>query len=91
MALPGTAKVCGAFRLKENGRRELVAETGTDGYPLTANGATAAQYRSACLGLHTRAKTMGLHTLAAIGLKCALGHENALLFPSKNLRLDGKF
>jgi hypothetical protein len=27
----------------------------------------------------------------AIGLKCALGHENALLFPKENLRLDGKF
>jgi hypothetical protein len=33
---------------------------------------------------------MGLHTLAAIRLKCALGHKNALLFPKENLRLDGK-
>jgi hypothetical protein len=23
-------------------------------------------------------------------LKCALGHENALLFPEESLRLDGK-
>jgi hypothetical protein len=28
------------------------------------------------------------HTVAAVGLKCALGHENALLFPLKNLRFD---
>jgi len=34
---------------------------------------------------------VGFHALAAVGLKCALGHENALLFPKENLRLDGKF
>jgi hypothetical protein len=28
--------------------------------------------------------------VAAIGLKCALGHGIALLFPVENLRLDGK-
>jgi hypothetical protein len=28
--------------------------------------------------------------VAAIGLKCALGHGNALLFPTENLSLDGK-
>jgi len=32
-----------------------------------------------------------LDTLAAIRLKCALGHKNALLFPKENLRLYGKF
>jgi len=34
---------------------------------------------------------MRLHAFAAIGLKCALGHKNALLLPEENLRLDGKF
>jgi len=34
---------------------------------------------------------MCLHTVAAIGLKCALGHGSALLFPERNLSLDGKF
>jgi hypothetical protein len=42
------------------------------------------------LGLHARAEAVRLHAVAAIGLKCALGHENALLFPVQNLRLDGK-
>jgi hypothetical protein len=90
-ALPGTAKRYGAFRLKENGRRGLVAESRADGYTLAADGTAAAQHGSTGLGLHTRAETMSLHAFPAIGLKCALRHENALLFPSENLRLDGKF
>jgi hypothetical protein len=31
-----------------------------------------------------------LHAFAAIGLKCALGHENALLFPRRNLSRSGR-
>jgi hypothetical protein len=68
----------------------LVAEASADGYTLAANGAATAQYGSACLGLHTGAETVCFHAVAAIGLKCALGHRNALLFPKENLRLDGK-
>jgi hypothetical protein len=76
----------------ETERREgLVAEAGTDGNALATDGATAAEYGCAALGLHPRAETVGLDALAAIGLKCALGHENALLYPLKNLRLDGKY
>jgi hypothetical protein len=33
---------------------------------------------------------VGFHALAAIGLKCALGHRNALLSPLEYLRLNGK-
>ena len=91
MALSGAARVNGAFRLKANGRRGLVAEAGADGYALAANGATAAQHGSTGLGLHTRTETVGFHPFAAVGLKCALGHENRLLFPDENLRLDGKY
>jgi hypothetical protein len=69
----------------------LVAEACAHRYTLAANGATAAQYSCAALGLHPRAEAMRLHALAAIGLKCALGHKNALLFPNENLRLNGKF
>jgi hypothetical protein len=68
----------------------LVAEAGADGHALAADGATAAQDGGAALGLHARAEPVRLHAFAAIGLKCALGHKNALLFPEENLRLDGK-
>ena len=70
---------------------ELVAESGADGNALAANGAATAQHGCAALGFHTGAETMSLDALAAIGLKCALGHVDALLFSGGNLRLDGKF
>jgi hypothetical protein len=79
-----------SFRLKLDGRRELVAEAGADGDALAPDGATAAQNGCAALGLHACAKSMSLDALAAVGLKCALGHKYALLFPVKNLCLDGK-
>jgi hypothetical protein len=84
--LAGT--VCNQFRAQEeaggcgrgeHGRRRLVAETGAHGYPFAANGTAAAEDGCAGLGLHTRTETVSLHAFAAIGLKCALGHENALL------------
>jgi hypothetical protein len=81
-ALPGTANES-ALRLKENGWRELVAESGAYGDAFAANGAAAAQYGCSGLGLHACAETMGLHTTAAIGLECALGQKNALLFLEK--------
>jgi hypothetical protein len=77
---------CGRFRLKQDGRRELVAETGAHGHALAADGAAAAQNGCAALGLHARAKTVRLHAFAAIRLKCALGHKNALLFPGSVLQ-----
>jgi hypothetical protein len=73
-----------------NGRRKLVAEAGADGYTLAANGAAAAEDGCAGLCFHTRTETMGLYTFTAIGLKCALGHGDALLFPKENLCLTGK-
>jgi len=94
--LAGT--VCNQFRAQEeaggcgrgeHGRRRLVAETGAHGYPFAANGTAAAEDGCAGLGLHTRTETVSLHAFAAIGLKCALGHENALLFPKEDLSLDG--
>ena len=63
---------------------------GADRDTLAANGATAAQNGSAAFGLHPRAEAMGLDAAMAIRLKCALGHENALLFPCENVSLDGK-
>ena len=68
----------------------LVAEASADSYALAANGTTTAQYGCAALGLHPGAKTVGLDALTAIGLKCALGHGNALLYSCGNLRLNGK-
>jgi hypothetical protein len=68
-------------RLKQNRRQTLVAEACAYRHTLAADGTTAAQHGCAALGLHTRAETVRLHASAAIGLKCALGHENALLFP----------
>jgi hypothetical protein len=76
-SLPGKGK----FRLKQNLQAGLVAEAGADGHAPAADGATAAEHGCASLGLHASAETMGFHAFASIGLKCALGHENALLFP----------
>lgn len=83
------------FRIKLNGGRDsvwlLVAETGAYGNAYATDGAATAQDGSTGLGLHSSAETVGFHAFAAIWLKCALGHENALLFPGENLCLDGKF
>jgi hypothetical protein len=76
--------------LKLNGKWELVAEARANSNAFTSDGATTVENGSAGLGLHTRAEAVSLHTVAAIGLKCALGHGIALLFPRENLRLDGK-
>jgi hypothetical protein len=78
------------LRLRQNGGKELVAEASADGHALAADGTATAENGSAALGLHARAKAVCLHTVAAIGLKCALGHGNALLLTSENLSLNGK-
>ncbi len=77
-----------AAKIQEPG---LVAEAGADRNALAADRAAAAEDGCAALGLHAGAESVGLHALLAIGLKCALWHKNALLFPGKNLGLDGKF
>src|ERR1035441_8906481 len=66
---------------RQLGGRGLVAEAGADGHALAADGAAAAEHGGAGIGLHAGAETVGFHALAAIGLKCALGHKNALLLP----------
>jgi len=88
---------CGAFdfaarvgKHENQAVRDLVAESRADGDALAAGRAAAAQHGCAALGLHTRTKAVSLDAAAAIRLKCALGHESALLFPLENLRLDGK-
>jgi hypothetical protein len=91
----GRAMIAQALAGSNQGQRRIgwrgsVPETGADGDALAADGATAAEDGSAALGLHAGAETMGFHALAAIGLKCALGHNNALLSSSGNLRLNGK-
>jgi len=68
----------------------LVAEAGADGNALATDGAAAAEYGCAGLGLHAGTEAVCLDALAPIGLKCALGHGDALLFPCGNLRLNGK-
>ena len=80
-----------SFRQKRNGRRRLVAETRADCNALAADGATAAQHGGAGLGLHPRAKSVSLHAMASVRLKCALRHKSALLLPLENLGLIGKF
>jgi hypothetical protein len=70
---------------------QLVAETGAYGDAYATDGTATAKDGGTGLGLHSRAETMGFHAFAAIWLKCALGHENALLFPDEILCLDGKF
>jgi len=68
------------FRPEQSGRRRLVAESGADGYALASGGAAAAKHGCAGLGFHASAKAVSFHAFASIWLKCALGHENALLF-----------
>ena len=69
----------------------LVAESGADCNTLTACRTAAAENGGTALGLHARAKAVGLHAAAPVGLKCALGHKNALLFPLKILCHVGKY
>jgi hypothetical protein len=95
-AQSGTGATFSAFRIGREGNRKralnggeaLVAEAGAHCNALAADGAAAAQHGSAGLGLHARPESVSLHTVAAVGLKCALGHRNALLFLLKNLRFD---
>jgi hypothetical protein len=60
--------------------KELVAISSADGDAMATLGAAAGQNSSPALGLHTHPETMGLGTVAAVGLKCALRHGSALLY-----------
>ncbi len=86
----GMVARCNLFRLRQNGGKELVAEASAYSYALAADGAATAENGLTALGLHARTKSVCFHTVAAIGLKCALGHGNALLLASENLSLNGK-
>jgi hypothetical protein len=72
------------------GGHRSIAEAGADAHALAAGGAAAAEHCGPGIGLHAGAKAVGFHSLAAIGLKRALGHKNILLIPDENLCLDGK-
>jgi hypothetical protein len=72
------------IKLERSSRRglqlaALVAEAGADCNTPAALGAAAAEYRGSALGLHAGSEAVSLDAFAAIRLKCALGHGNALL------------
>ena len=71
--------------------RRLVAVPGADRNALAACGTAPAEHGGATFGLHASAETVSLHAAVAVGLKCALGHGNVLLFLLENLCLDGKY
>ena len=75
---------------EQNGRRDLVAVSGADRDTFAANGTAAAQHGCTRLRLHARAKAVSLGATLAVGLKCALGHRNALLILNENLSQCGK-
>ena len=80
MALPGnSAPEFEKLRDPEIGGIS-VAVACADGYTLAPGRAAAAQHRGSALGLHAGAEAVRLRAAVAIGLKCALGHRNALLF-----------
>jgi hypothetical protein len=56
-------------------RENLFAKTWFHGDPLAPLGATAGKNFLAALGLHARAKSVLLRSLAPVGLECTLGHE----------------
>jgi hypothetical protein len=67
--------------------RLLFAESWFYGDPLAPLGATAGKNFLAALGLHARAKSVLLGSLAPVGLECTLGHEKwTLLIWSTVLR-----
>jgi hypothetical protein len=70
---------------------ESVAMTGTDRDALASGGAAAAEDGSAGVGLHARPEAVRFRTVAAIGLKCTLGHGYPLLFLKENLRFSSIF
>jgi len=58
----------------------LFAETWFHRDPLAPLGAPAGNYFLAALGLHARAKSMYLRSLAPVGLECTLGQSSSSCF-----------
>ena len=69
----------------------LIAVAGTDGNAFAALGSAAGKYGCAGLGLHAGQKPVCLRPMAAVRLKCALGHDAALLILLENLCLKASF
>jgi hypothetical protein len=63
----------------------LFAETWFYRDPLAPLGAPAGKNFLAALGLHARAKSVYLRSLAPVGLECTLGQSSSLLIPSSVL------
>jgi hypothetical protein len=57
----------------------LLAEARLHRYPFAPLGAAAGKHLLSALGLHARAKTMLLASLAPVRLERTLGHEKSLL------------
>jgi hypothetical protein len=64
---------------------ESVAMPGTDRDALAPGGAAATEHGGAGFGLHARPEAVHFRTVAAVGLKCTLGHGDPLLFSKENL------
>jgi hypothetical protein len=64
---------------------ESVAMTRADRDALASGGAAAAEHGGAGFGTHARPEAVHFRTVAAVGLKCALGHGDPLLFSKENL------
>jgi hypothetical protein len=69
----------------------LIAVAGTDGNAFAALGAATGKYGCSGFGLHSGQKAVGLRPMAAVRLKCALGHDAALLISLENLCLKASF
>ena len=63
---------------------------GADRDAFASRGAAAAENGRTRLGLHARPEAVCLHAVAAVRLKCALGHGYPLLFPTENLRCSNE-
>jgi hypothetical protein len=76
------AGVCFAADFGPGRGKGLVAEASADGDALAALSTAAAEHGGSALGLHAGPKAVGLDALAAVRLKRALRHGNALLNPN---------
>jgi hypothetical protein len=63
----------------------LIAVAGAYRNALAPFGASAGKNRGSRFRFHTRKKTVRLRAMAAVRLKCALGHDAALLISLKNI------
>jgi hypothetical protein len=87
-AVSGSISRFGSAAFESRTGRESVAMRGTDGDALASCGAPAAEHGCAGIGLHARPEAVRFRAVAAVGLKCSLGHRDPLLFPKENLRFS---